>query len=81
MDSFSFLSNTDTNSIDSLYNQYKKDPSSVDISWARFFEGFDFQKSEYAVLPGGDAISGAGAEALQKEFKVINLVYQNKPCS
>ncbi|MFM2000134.1 MAG: hypothetical protein RL204_2081, partial [Bacteroidota bacterium] len=74
MDSFSFLSNTDTNSIDSLYNQYKKDPSSVDISWARFFEGFDFQKSEYAVLPGGDAISGAGAEALQKEFKVINLI-------
>jgi 2-oxoglutarate dehydrogenase E1 component len=46
----------------------------VDISWARFFEGFDFQKSEYAVLPGGDAISGAGAEALQKEFKVINLI-------
>lgn len=74
MDSFSFLSNTDTNSIDTLYNQYKKDPSSVDISWARFFEGFDFQKSEYAVLPGGDAISGAGAEALQKEFKVINLI-------
>lgn len=74
MDSFSFLSNTDTNSIDSLYNQYKKDPSSVDISWARFFEGFDFQKSVYAVLPGGDAISGAGAEALQKEFKVINLI-------
>ena len=74
MDSFSFLSNTDTNSIDSLYNQYKNDPSSVDISWARFFEGFDFQKSEYAVLPGGDALSGAGAEALQKEFKVINLI-------
>ena len=74
MDSFSFLSNTDTNSIDDLYNQYKKDPSSVDISWARFFEGFDFQKSEYAVLPGGDALSGAGAEALQKEFKVINLI-------
>ena len=74
MDSFSFLSNTDTNSIDILYTQYKKDPSSVDISWARFFEGFDFQKSEYAVLPGGDAISGAGAEALQKEFKVINLI-------
>ncbi|MFY7707872.1 MAG: 2-oxoglutarate dehydrogenase E1 component [Flavobacteriales bacterium] len=74
MDSLSYLSNTDTNSIDQLYSQYKQNPESVDISWRRFFEGFDFQRSEYPVLPGGDALSGAGAEMLQKEFKVINLI-------
>lgn len=74
MDSFSYLSNTDTNSIESLYQQYKENPENVDISWRRFFEGFDFQKSDYPMLPGADALSGAGAEALQKEFKVINLI-------
>lgn len=74
MDSFSYLSNTDTNAIETLYQQYKQSPESVDISWRRFFEGFDFQKTEYPVLPSGDAISGAGAEKLQKEFKVINLI-------
>jgi 2-oxoglutarate dehydrogenase E1 component len=74
MDSFSYLSNTDTNSIELLYSQYKQNPESIDISWRRFFEGFDFQRSEYPVMPGGDVLSGAGAEALQKEFKVINLI-------
>ncbi|MFZ4785964.1 MAG: thiamine pyrophosphate-dependent enzyme, partial [Flavobacteriales bacterium] len=74
MDSFSYLSNTDVSAIDALYQQYKQDPSSVDISWARFFEGFDFQKNEYPIMPGGDALSVAGAETLQKEFRVINLI-------
>jgi 2-oxoglutarate dehydrogenase E1 component len=74
MDSFSYLSNTDVSAIDALYQQYKQDPSSVDISWARFFEGFDFQKNEYPIMPDGDALSVAGAETLQKEFRVINLI-------
>lgn len=28
--------------IDGLYEQYKDDPESVDLSWRRFFEGFEF---------------------------------------
>ncbi len=74
MDSFSYLSNTDTVAIEHLYQQYKQNPESVDISWRRFFEGFDFQRSDYPALPGSDSFSGAGAEAVQKEFKVINLI-------
>lgn len=74
MDSFSYLSNTDTNAIDALYQQYRQNPESVDISWKRFFEGFDFQKADYPVLPGDDQLSGAGAEKVQKEFRVINLI-------
>lgn len=59
--------------MDALYQQYKQDPSSVDISWQRFFEGFEFQKAEFSPLPGG-AFDGVGSEAMQKEFKVINLI-------
>lgn len=74
MDSFSYLSNTDTVAIENLYQQYKLNPENVDISWRRFFEGFDFQRSDFPALPGGNVFSGAGAETVQKEFKVINLI-------
>lgn len=70
----SFLGNGDVVAIDALYQQYKLDPSSVDVSWRRFFEGFEFQRSEFSVLPdsGGDTL--ALSSEVIKEFKVINLI-------
>jgi len=73
MDIHSYLSNTDVNAIDALYAQYKADPNSVDLSWRRFFEGFEFQKSEFEILPGSSG-GGIASEALHKEFKVLNLI-------
>ncbi len=74
MDNHSYLSNADITSIDALYTQYKQDPQSVDISWQRFFEGFEFQKAEFEVLPGGATASPAATSEMAKEFKVINLI-------
>jgi 2-oxoglutarate dehydrogenase E1 component len=66
MDKFTYLGNGDVNAIDDLYNQYLKNPESVDIQWARFFEGVDFVKTDFA--------SGGIPENFQKEFKIINLI-------
>lgn len=66
MDKFTFIGNGDVNAIDDLYNQYVNNPESVDIQWARFFEGVDFAKTDFT--------SGGIPENFQKEFKIINLI-------
>lgn len=71
MDNHTYLGNADVNAIESLYQQYKQDPASVDSSWQRFFEGFEFQRAEFAPLPGGQL---AVSENMHQEFKVINLI-------
>ena len=45
MDKYSYISNSDINYIDDLYNKYKSDPKAVDYSWQKFFEGFDFSNN------------------------------------
>ena len=73
MDKFSFLGNADPVSIEHLYQQYLENPQSVDESWMKFFQGFDFAKANYSALPAkGEA--GDIPENFAKEFKVINLI-------
>lgn len=73
MDKVSYVGNADVNAIDNLYEMYLKDPQSVDIGWQKFFEGFDFARTNFD--EGGDI-----PENFQKEFKVINLIdgYRNR---
>ena len=66
MDKFTFIGNSDVNAIDDLYQKYVSNPESVDIQWARFFEGVDFAKTDFD--------SGEIPENFKKEFKVINLI-------
>ena len=68
MDKFSFLSNGDVTAFEDLYKKFKQDPASVETGWARFFEGFDFQKANYE--DSGDEFSGVTS----KEFKVLELI-------
>ncbi len=78
MDRFSYLSNADVAAIDHLYRQYAADPTSVDLQWARFFEGFDFAQANYPKLPNGQngaATAGAvDAKQVSKEIGVLNLI-------
>jgi 2-oxoglutarate dehydrogenase E1 component len=67
MDKVSYVGNADVNAIDYLYKQYQQDPESVDIGWKKFFEGFDFARTNYED-------SGEIPENFQKEFKVLNLI-------
>ena len=72
MDKFSFIGNADVNAIDELYKKYQSNPESIDIEWVKFFEGFDFAKTDFE--------SGEIPENFKKEFKVINLInaYRNR---
>lgn len=69
MDKFTFVGNGDVNAIDDLYEKYKQNPESVDIEWARFFEGVDFVKTDFEA-GDGEIIP----ENFQKELKVLKLI-------
>ena len=69
MDKFSYLSNAEVSSIDELYQQYIKDPESLDVSWRKFFEGFEFARTNYAETAPLEV-----PENVRKEFIVINLI-------
>jgi len=66
MDKFPYLSNAGSEYIEQMYQQYLKQPDSVDLSWQKFFEGFEFARKNYA--RSGDELS------VPSEFKVINLI-------
>lgn len=67
MDNVSYVGNADVNAIDHLYKQYRQDPESVDVGWKKFFEGFDFARTNFEE-------GGSIPENFQKEFKVLNLL-------
>ncbi len=67
MDKFSYISNAEGAVIDDLYNSYLKDENSVDESWKKFFEGFDFAKTSFEE-------GGSVPDNVQSEFKVIKLI-------
>ena len=67
MDKVSYVGNADVNAIEHLYQQYRQDPTSVDLGWAKFFEGFEFAQTNYDQ-------DGSIPENFVKEFKVINLI-------
>jgi 2-oxoglutarate dehydrogenase E1 component len=67
MDKFSWLSSAEPSQIEDLYQTFKKDPNSVDESLRKFFEGFDFARTDFSK-------SSAKAELYPSEFKVINLI-------
>ena len=66
-ETYSYLGNAHTEAIENLYQQYKIDPESVEYGWRKFFEGFDFQQTNYE---GEDIIP----EKTLTEFKVLNLI-------
>jgi 2-oxoglutarate dehydrogenase E1 component len=91
MDSFSYISNADPAYIESLYEDFKKDPSSIDEPWKKFFEGFDFAiaNSEAFVAksngngelkasegPGNREHAATTSDTVSKEFQVARLITQ-----
>jgi 2-oxoglutarate dehydrogenase E1 component len=69
MDKFSYISNAEIAVFDDLYAQYRQNPESVDQSWKKFFQGFDFGKANY-----DETGSNEIPENIRKEFNVINLI-------
>lgn len=67
MDKFSWVNNADPSLIEELYQNYKIDPNSVEKSWKKFFEGFEFARTDYSA-------KAKDLELYPSEFKVINLI-------
>ena len=65
MSDFDYLSNIQF--IEDLYKDFKNNPESVDESWKKFFQGFEFAGTNFKSTK-------AGAEMLTDEFKVLNLI-------
>ncbi len=79
MDKFSYLSNVGSAWLDDLYQQYQKDPGSVETGWARFFEGFEFARSaegaaDVTTTTAKGAPAPGGNERFEKEFRVVGLI-------
>ncbi len=75
MDKYSFLNAAHTAYFADLYDQYLKNPDSVEPSWRAFFQGYDFGSENYGM--DGEIVEGVSTqipEQLQKEFQVVKLI-------
>lgn len=63
----SAISGSEASYVDSLYQDYQRNPDSIDEGWKRFFEGFDF------ALKSNGAHVEISADIIQ-EFKVFKLI-------
>ena len=74
MDNFSFLNAAHAGYFSDLYDQYLKDPDSLEPSWKAFFQGYDFANSDFLKDELLEGISPQVPDHVQKEFRVINLI-------
>lgn len=72
MDKFSFLNTVHSGFIEELYEQYLKDPDSVESSWRIFFQGYDLAQTDYEL--GAEDMEVEVPNQVYKEFKVIDLI-------
>lgn len=84
MKDFSYITSSHPDFIDHLYQDFKKDPESVDPEFKKFFEGFDFAVGTVngngkAVAPAAPGAEAAVADWL-REVKVYRMIlgYRNK---
>ncbi|NML22803.1 2-oxoglutarate dehydrogenase E1 component [Pseudoflavitalea sp. G-6-1-2] len=88
MKDFSYITNSHPAFIENLYQDFVKNPDSVDPEFRKFFEGFDFAVAEgKASANGNGASNGVAAETVsasgidwKKEVSAYRLIlgYRNK---
>ncbi len=67
MKDLSYIFNADVNYIDTIYQQYVENPSTVDANWRLFFEGFDLADKE-------TGIAGEIGSLNSKELGVLSII-------
>lgn len=80
MKDFSYISNSHPAFIEALYQDFLKNPESVDPDLKKFFEGFDFAISNQAAAGTGTGPVSANGIDWMNEIKVYRLIlgYRNK---
>ncbi|MVN21712.1 2-oxoglutarate dehydrogenase E1 component [Mucilaginibacter arboris] len=74
MNTLSYLNNANAAYIDSLYQNYQQDPESVDFGWQKFFEGFDFGRSEQTAAAQTVGAAPTDQSHFLKEINVLNMI-------
>ncbi|MEI9933942.1 MAG: 2-oxoglutarate dehydrogenase E1 component [Ferruginibacter sp.] len=81
MKDFQYITNSHPDYIEGLYQDFVKNPESIDVDFRRFFEGFDFAVTNGKGYTNGNvngvATNGAavvGSAQLEKEFSVYQLI-------
>jgi len=69
MDKYSQVGNQEIAAVDELYQDYLRDPASVDESWQNFFRGFELARTNYQ---SKSEFSGSN---IDKEFAILNLIH------
>lgn len=82
MKDFQYITNSHPSAIEGLYQDFVKDPTSVDPDLKKFFEGFDFayQNGTAAPSANGSNNGGISSEQWEKELQVYRMIlgYRNK---
>src|SRR5882762_5371578 len=76
MDKYSYISNADVGYLDQLYQNYKKDPTSVDVSWQKFFEGYDF--SVQRTNNGHGAVADDSVTIKETQVRTLIHAYRSR---
>lgn len=71
MDKFSYLGNMDNARLESMYQEFLKDPDQLEPGWRQFFEGFEFARTKY---PDPETPTEQETLLFRNEFKVIDLI-------
>ncbi len=77
MKDFQYITNSHPGYIEGLYNDFVKDPNSVDVDIRKFFEGFDFAVTNNPIstsLNGKADHTSTSLSNLDKEFGVYQLI-------
>ncbi len=78
MKDFQYITNAHPSYIESLYQEFVKNPDSVQADMRQFFEGFDFAVSNHAAAIGNGHAKANGvavaSTSLDKEFGVYQLI-------
>ncbi len=83
MKDFSYITNQHPSYIENLYQDFQKNPESIDIDIRKFFEGFDFAITNLSKNDVGDTTESSSLPLdfdLAKEIAVYRLIlgYKNK---
>ncbi len=73
MSDYSYVFNAHPSFIDTMYEKYKQDPTSVEDGWRTFFQGFDFAKTDNGVTESAPPV--ASANHVTKEFGAMSIIH------
>ncbi|MEM9822675.1 MAG: 2-oxoglutarate dehydrogenase E1 component, partial [Bacteroidota bacterium] len=74
MSDYSYVFNAHPSFIENMYEQYQKDPNSVEDGWRSFFQGFEFAQNGNGHSNGTHTSASPGLNSA-KEFGVQSIIH------